>query len=110
MYFYEAPVYYIQYTDQFYEYTFISDFEDGKDSWLIVDHCYQDFQSLNKHPPVRLHCSFRKVITPKHHVILHRQDKHTMHAVGSVNVVESQGRTMSEIKEVRPMMHAVNLA
>lgn len=43
MYFYEAPVYYIQYTDQFYEYTFISDFEDGKDSWLIVDHCYQDF-------------------------------------------------------------------
>lgn len=37
MYFEDGVVYYIQYADEFYNYTFVSNFEDGGDSWLIVD-------------------------------------------------------------------------
>lgn len=36
MYSWEMPVYYIQYRDEYYEYTFISDDSNGQDSWLIV--------------------------------------------------------------------------
>lgn len=36
MYSWEMPVYYIQYHDDYYEYTFISEDPDGQDSWLIV--------------------------------------------------------------------------
>lgn len=37
MYFEDGVVYYIQYADELYNYTFVSNFEDGRDSWLIVD-------------------------------------------------------------------------
>lgn len=40
MYFYEEPVYYIQYQDAFYRYTFFSDQEDGSGSWMLVNHIY----------------------------------------------------------------------
>lgn len=38
MYFYEEPVYYIQYQDAFYNYTFLSDQKDGSESWMLVNH------------------------------------------------------------------------
>lgn len=36
MYWYEQEVYYIRYTDDYYEYIFLSDYPDGKDSWLMI--------------------------------------------------------------------------
>ena len=36
MYWSEQEVYYIEYTDAYYCYTFISDYPDGRDSWLLV--------------------------------------------------------------------------
>lgn len=36
MYWYEQGVYYIRYTDDYYEYIFLSDYPDGKDSWLMI--------------------------------------------------------------------------
>lgn len=38
MYFYEEPVYYVQYQDAFYQYTFLSDHEDGSGSWMLVNY------------------------------------------------------------------------
>lgn len=38
MYSLEEKVYYIRYTDEYYEYTFFSSDQDGSDSWLIVSH------------------------------------------------------------------------
>ncbi|MBP3475824.1 MAG: hypothetical protein J6K48_05850 [Lachnospiraceae bacterium] len=38
MYSWEEKVYYIRYTDEYYEYTFFSGDQDGSDSWLIVSH------------------------------------------------------------------------
>ncbi|MDE7184205.1 MAG: hypothetical protein K2O40_06975 [Lachnospiraceae bacterium] len=40
MYFYEAPVYYMEYQDAFYQYTFLSDHEDGSGSWMLVNYIY----------------------------------------------------------------------
>lgn len=37
MYFEDGTVYYIQYEDACYAYTFVSDYEDGRESWLIID-------------------------------------------------------------------------
>ena len=37
MYFEDGTVYYIQYEDAYYAYTFVSDYEDGRESWLIID-------------------------------------------------------------------------
>ncbi|MDE6844383.1 MAG: hypothetical protein K2J99_01265 [Lachnospiraceae bacterium] len=37
MYFDDGIVYYIQYMDEHYDYIFISDYEDGRDSWLVVE-------------------------------------------------------------------------
>ena len=37
MYFDDGIVYYIQYADEFYDYIFISDYEDGWDSWLVIE-------------------------------------------------------------------------
>lgn len=36
IYSWEMPVYYVQYNDDYYEYTFISNDPDGQESWLIV--------------------------------------------------------------------------
>lgn len=36
MYWYEQEVYYIRYIDGYYEYIFLSDYQDGRDSWLII--------------------------------------------------------------------------
>lgn len=38
MYWWEEKVYYIQYTDEYYEYVFLSNDQDGRDSRLIVSH------------------------------------------------------------------------
>ena len=38
MYWSEQEVYYIQYTDQYYQYIFLSDYLDGRDSWLLVSY------------------------------------------------------------------------
>lgn len=38
MYWWEEKVYYIRYTDEYYEYIFLSSEQDGRDSWLIVSH------------------------------------------------------------------------
>lgn len=38
MYSWEEKVYYIRYTDEYYEYIFLSGDQDGSDSWLIVSH------------------------------------------------------------------------
>ena len=40
MYFYEEPVYYVQYQDAFYQYTFLSNHKDGRESWMLVNHMY----------------------------------------------------------------------
>lgn len=37
MYFEDGTVYYIQYEDAHYAYTFVSDYEDGRESWLVID-------------------------------------------------------------------------
>lgn len=37
MYFEDGTVYYIQYEDARYAYTFVSDYEDGRGSWLVID-------------------------------------------------------------------------
>lgn len=38
MYWWEEKVYYIRYTDEYYEYIFLSGEPDGRDSWLLVSH------------------------------------------------------------------------
>lgn len=38
MYWWEEKVYYIRYTDEYYEYIFLSDEPDGRNSWLLVSH------------------------------------------------------------------------
>ncbi len=37
MYFEDGTVYYIQYEDARYAYTFVSEYEDGRKSWLVID-------------------------------------------------------------------------
>lgn len=37
----DGTVYYIQYGDEYYDYIFYSDYEDGRDSWLLIEHTWR---------------------------------------------------------------------
>ncbi len=41
----EMKVYYLQYGDEYYEYIFVSDYEDGRDSYLLIKHTWRDVSS-----------------------------------------------------------------